>query len=79
MVLFSVCAVRVIGESDMMQDFLAAGDMEDVSFFFFLLWSFSDKSKKSEEMLFCFFHCKLFSLRTLHNCSDFVSCVAYTS
>lgn len=31
MLSFSVCAVRVIGESDLMQDFLAAGDMEDVS------------------------------------------------
>ena len=31
-ILLSVCAVRVIGESDMMQDFLAAGDMEDVSY-----------------------------------------------
>ena len=40
-ILLSVCAVRVIGESDMMQDFLAAGDMEDVSYWICYLLSLS--------------------------------------
>ena len=54
MVLFSVCAVRVIGESDMMQDFLAAGDMEDVSFFFFYCGHFLTKVKRAKKCCFVF-------------------------
>lgn len=57
-VFLTVCAVRVIGESDLMQDFLAAGELDDVRKFFYItnliIWVINDRSLKGCDFFLLF-------------------------